>query len=739
MGSSEHCPEREICGREGTVPYWQYLIVGMMQALFSLIFIPGFGAVCLWPAFLYLEWLYGDFEYEYLFFFDPKFSRYGLLFIGFPVALLIGMLCLVILTTISKWLIIGQMKPRKAQLWSFYFLRWWMVKTLFWYYGELVLMIFKQTLLHFFWLRAMGVRMPSGLPSSMPVWMTEFDLIEVGGGSNLDGGAHVTAYSFESTGVMRFDQIQIGRNSTLPPNGIITAPGTMKPGEARMPFEYYEPTETDVESEGGDNEQQKDDVLPNETGNSLLWHLAKLIGIVVVVVISVIPGLAVMPFVQVVESGDFDAGRYTGLVFILISLLILALGQIIMVICVKRIFLPGGIQPGVLYPSTGWFMWRKFIVDRHFDFVSSHFLIYFQQTHLIIWLAKLMGMEIKNSVLMTNFRLTPELVDLVVLEDDIFIGGSTVLTVAASKEAPSGFTVFQEIRIGRGTWIGADCEIRGGVVIGENCKIAGRCLIEDGMEVPNDSMCVGIPAKIYPKAPSTQFTSLHGCIPQVARFIKQIGGIVILLIILASFMWPGYELVRYLWLEYQNRTLSYFSLLMWYMTFQALKVLLSIVGKWILIRRYDVVSEKVTRLEPYLKAWQLKSLNNVGFLALTLGSPLYTLYLRCLGVKIGTASFIDSLYLGDPDMIRVGSHCIVSHYSVIFGHSFESEGMEFGPAEIEDHVILHQVAFITRENLMGHCSELLPGGFPLPREQIGCHSIWGGVPAHFLRLKELEE
>mmetsp|Transcript_9609 Transcript_9609/g.12920 ORF Transcript_9609/g.12920 Transcript_9609/m.12920 type:complete len:101 (+) Transcript_9609:565-867(+) len=43
------------------------------------------------------------------------------------------------------------------------------------------------------------------------------------------------------------------------------------------------------------------DDLSNESGHSLLWHLAKLVGIVVIVVISVIPGLVVMPFVEVVS------------------------------------------------------------------------------------------------------------------------------------------------------------------------------------------------------------------------------------------------------------------------------------------------------------------------------------------------------------------------------------------------------------------------------------------------------
>ncbi len=318
----------------------------------------------------------------------------------------------------------------------------------------------------------------------------------------------------------------------------------------------------------------------------------------------------------------------------------------------------------------------------------------------------------------------------------MFVDGAVVFKMKSRSESDSETTIFKSVRVGRNTWIGADSQIKSGVVIGENCRLAGRCIIEEGQVIPDESMCIGIPAKVYPRASTSQFTSIQGWDNHTIRFVKQVGGIAVILAALAGFLWPGYELVRFLWRHYRNRILSYFSLYMWYIIFQILKVLFSIIGKWVLIGRYDVVFEATERITAYLLSWQLFAMNTPSFLNLTLGSPLYNLYLRSLGVTIGRSTFIDSTSVFDLDMVTIGSHCIVSQKTNVFGHSFEGDGMEFGSIKIEDYVILHPRSFVTRENVMGHCSELLPGAFPFPREQIQCHSVWGGVPARLVTQKK---
>ena len=63
---------------------------------------------------------------------------------------------------------------------------------------------------------------------------------------------------------------------------------------------------------------------------------------------------------------------------------------------------------------------------------------------------------------------------------------------------------------------------------------------------------------------------------------------------------------------------------------------LPVVVKWILVGRWKVADIRVWSL-PYFRFWLVKTLVRGNPMVLFAGSPLYALYLRALGAKIGRA------------------------------------------------------------------------------------------------------
>lgn len=86
----------------------------------------------------------------------------------------------------------------------------------------------------------------------------------------------------------------------------------------------------------------------------------------------------------------------------------------------------------------------------------------------------------------------------IILEDGVFVGPGTSLLPTTHEIGPpskrAGVVVAREIRIGRGTWIGANVTISGGVSIGDGCVIAAGAVVTRDCEP--GAIYGGVPARI---------------------------------------------------------------------------------------------------------------------------------------------------------------------------------------------------------------------------------------------------
>ncbi|MHC8506391.1 Pls/PosA family non-ribosomal peptide synthetase [Pseudonocardia artemisiae] len=163
-------------------------------------------------------------------------------------------------------------------------------------------------------------------------------------------------------------------------------------------------------------------------------------------------------------------------------------------------------------------------------------------------------------------------------------------------------------------------------------------------------------------------------------------------------------------------------------TFGGLCVL-PIVAKWLLVGRWKPREIRLWSLA-YLRFWLVKLLIRVNPMVLFIGSPLYVLYLRALGAKIGRGVVIfsravpvvtDLLTIGDGTVIR--KDCSFTGYRAVAGV------LQLGPISLGRDVLVGEKTVLDIGASMGDRAQLghsssLHQGQAIPEGQ-----SWHGCPA----------
>ena len=121
---------------------------------------------------------------------------------------------------------------------------------------------------------------------------------------------------------------------------------------------------------------------------------------------------------------------------------------------------------------------------------------------------------------------------------------------------------------------------------------------------------------------------------------------------------------------------------------------LPIVAKWVLIGRWKRRRIRVWSLD-YLRFWIVKILVRSNPLVLFVGSPLYVLYLRALGARVGRGVAILSRHVPVcTDLLRIGDGAVVLQESFLSCYRARAGVIETGP------VVLGRDAFVAEATVL---------------------------------------
>ncbi|SFT64609.1 Pls/PosA family non-ribosomal peptide synthetase [Arthrobacter sp. ov118] len=154
-----------------------------------------------------------------------------------------------------------------------------------------------------------------------------------------------------------------------------------------------------------------------------------------------------------------------------------------------------------------------------------------------------------------------------------------------------------------------------------------------------------------------------------------------------------------------------------------------ILAKWILVGRWKPGHIRLWSVA-YLRFWLLKTLTRANPLVLFAGSPIFVVYLRLLGAKIGKGVVIFSRKVpACPDLLTVGDNTVIQKNSSFLCYRARSGMIDTGPVTLGKNVLVSEKTTLDIGTSMGDDTQLGHSSSLQTPQAIPAGQIWHGSPA----------
>jgi acetyltransferase-like isoleucine patch superfamily enzyme len=125
------------------------------------------------------------------------------------------------------------------------------------------------------------------------------------------------------------------------------------------------------------------------------------------------------------------------------------------------------------------------------------------------------------------------------------------------------------------------------------------------------------------------------------------------------------------------------------------------------------------------------------FLPFVTLTPFGPWFLRAMGMRIGRGAYVNTEFISDPRLIRIGDDCVIGGSVHLFAHHGGGGHLSIAPVVIGDRVTIGQMATVMGDASIGDDAVVLPHSVVLPGTRIGAGELWGGVPARRMSHEEV--
>ncbi|MET7921633.1 Pls/PosA family non-ribosomal peptide synthetase [Streptomyces avermitilis] len=154
-----------------------------------------------------------------------------------------------------------------------------------------------------------------------------------------------------------------------------------------------------------------------------------------------------------------------------------------------------------------------------------------------------------------------------------------------------------------------------------------------------------------------------------------------------------------------------------------------IVAKWTLIGRWRSGEFPLWGMT-YLRFWVVKTLIRISPVRLLAGSPLYVLYLRALGARIGKGVTILSHAIPVcTDLLTVGEGTIIRKDVLLSGYRAQAGLIQTGPVTLGSNVLVSEHTVLDIETSMGDGAQLGHASSLHTGQAVPAGERWHGSPA----------
>lgn len=679
---------------------------------------------------------------------EMRFQLFTLIMVG--VSLVFNMLPVqMLICIVSKWLILGRIKPGRYRLWGLYYFRFWLVQHI---HGMFKMTHLRSTLLINTYYRLLGTKIGRDVHLATSNF-SAYDVITIGANSSVGHDAALFGYTIED-GWLVIGPVSIGAGcfigtrvlmacDTRLEDGAELLDGSMLPAGTTVPArERWQGSP----ARRADVRVERDVPAEDAPKNASRWgrriaYTAGLFLLGIIPTLAVIPGAVFIGWVE--EHADFySAGdesffatyqEYWKLILAApVSALFYVVSLCLVIALAKRIVI-GRVKPGK-YPLRSYWHVRKWFADCLMNLSRELLFPLYASLYLPPWLRMLGAKVGRNSEVSTAENFNPDLVE---LGEGTFVADSVCL---GASEVRRGWVRLRPVKVGAKSFLGNNAVFPGGTEIGPESLIGVLSAppLDKTAALKRDASWLGLPSFELPhRIRHTGFGDVRTYRPTRAlKFLRAtiefiriilpntIGAVVVF----AMFLLFSDYIARHDF-EYVG-TVFMFPLFL--LAAGAVCAAITILLKWIIMGRYKpqerpLWSHFVWRTE--LVATLHEHLAVPALVGAFSGTPMMPWYLRMLGAKIGSRCCVRTIYFTEFDLVRLGDEVALNTHCDPQTHLFEDRVMKMSYVTIGDRCSVGTFAVVLYDSEMKPGSKLDGLSLLMKGETLPENTRWQGSPA----------
>lgn len=712
-------------------PNWQYYSCGMLQLL------SGFT----WIYFNVYIWWQG---YDWIMAAQSQQTAYARS-ITFTV---ISFAVFALIPVMVKWILIGRWKPEEFPVWSFKYLRFWIVKQLV---RSNPLVLYAGTPLYLLYLKMLGARVSwksAVFSAKVPVCT---DLVSIGANSIVSKNVTFTGYSAES-GRIRTGYVTLSRDSFVGEASVLDINTVMEAGsELAHASALHDGQRLSVDSSyhGSPAQPTAQRFRKLPTGNAsplrmILFSLLQLASLFFVYL--PLPFLIAHHYfganhqhasITIADTLSEPASllhlpsvlEWTSLFFIGIVLAGFAL-VIILPRCLNIL-----LQPDKIYPLYG----IHFFIHRTIERLSNSKLynVLFGDSSFIIYYLKAIGYRFRGvEQTGSNFGLSQH-------HDNPFlceIGKGTMVSdgfIISSTEYSSTTFRVAKVSLGARNFLGNAILYPPHGRTGENCLLGTKVMIPTAGPLRENVGLLGSPCFEIPRSVrrDSQFDYYKQADVRRQRLQRKNASNLLTMVFFLLSNCIALNITTVAWYFSYGAFHAFGPL---YLTILATATMTVLTFFYIFIDRASLLFR---RLQPqycsiyddyfwkHERFWKIGMSNDHFLMTLLNGTPFKSLVWRALGVQIGKQLFDDGASIPEKTLVIIGDNCTLNDQCTLQSHSLEDGTFKSDHIIIGNRCTIGTNCYVHYGVQMEDEVTLEPDSFLMKGERPQARSTWQGNPA----------
>ncbi len=159
--------------------------------------------------------------------------------------------------------------------------------------------------------------------------------------------------------------------------------------------------------------------------------------------------------------------------------------------------------------------------------------------------------------------------------------------------------------------------------------------------------------------------------------------------------------------------------------------LMAVAAKWIIIGRYKPGRYPLWG-SYYLRWWLVRRMQAFAPVGFFTGTPLYNLYLKCMGADIATDACIATSFVSAFDLLHIGQGASIGYDAHLNGYTVQGQTFIVGSIYIADHATVGHNSVLAPNTRIGRLSTLQEQSMLMQNTAIPNEEVWSGSPASFV-------